>query len=100
MRECNRTSDDIRTLIKAKKPSPCKLLFIGVDWVRKGGDTALQVVKQLNENGLETELIVVGCKPKVKEPLPGTVKVIEFIDKCKPQGIEQLNLTKLASRGI
>jgi glycosyltransferase involved in cell wall biosynthesis len=89
--ECNRTLDDIHTIIKAKNPSPCKLLFIGVDWVRKGGDTALQVAKELNENGLETELIIIGCKPEVKEPLPGTVKVIEFIDKSKPQGIEHLN---------
>lgn len=89
--ECNRTLDDIHTIIKAKKPSPCKLLFIGVDWVRKGGETALEVVKELNESGLKTELIVVGCKPKVKEPLPDTVKVIEFIDKSQPQGIEQLN---------
>ncbi|GJD17235.1 hypothetical protein RIVM261_021910 [Rivularia sp. IAM M-261] len=46
--------DDIHTIIKAKKPIPCKLLFIGVDWVRKGGDIALEVVKELNENGLDS----------------------------------------------
>ena len=89
--ECNRTFDDIQNLIKLKESRPCKLLFIGVDWVRKGGNTALKVAKELNQNGLETELMVVGCKPKISEPLPDFVKVTEFIDKSQPQGIEQLS---------
>jgi hypothetical protein len=55
--ECNRTLDDIHTTIKAKSKRPCKLLFIGVDWVRKGGDIALRVVKELNENGLDSTAI-------------------------------------------
>jgi glycosyltransferase involved in cell wall biosynthesis len=38
-------------------------LFIGVDWKRKGGNDALEFIKELNKFGIPSKLIVVGCKP-------------------------------------
>lgn len=89
--ECHRNWEDIKEIVESKKSTICKLLFIGVDWIRKGGDKALQVAKDLNNAGLQTELIVIGCKPKINDNLPNFVKVIEFIDKSKLDGLEYLN---------
>ncbi len=41
--------------------SECVLLFIGVDWERKGGALAFEAAKLLNERGIRTVLKVVGC---------------------------------------
>ena len=38
------------------------LLFVGVDWKRKGGDIAVGACKWLNENGIDATLHVVGIK--------------------------------------
>ncbi|OKH32828.1 group 1 glycosyl transferase [[Phormidium ambiguum] IAM M-71] len=84
--ECDRNTETINTIIESKDRSPCKLLFIGVDWIRKGGDVALEVAKQLNQSGLKTELFVLGCQPITNEPLPSFVKVLGFIDKSTDEG--------------
>jgi glycosyltransferase involved in cell wall biosynthesis len=61
--DCDRTLEDINIIIKNKDFSVCKLLFIGVDWLRKGGNVALEVADLLNQRGIKTELHVVGCDP-------------------------------------
>jgi glycosyltransferase involved in cell wall biosynthesis len=42
---------------------PLRVLFVGRDWVRKGGDRALQVVSELRAAGTPCELTVVGEGP-------------------------------------
>ncbi|MBD2064334.1 glycosyltransferase family 4 protein [Funiculus sociatus GB2-A5] len=88
---CDRTSDQIRILVESRVSSPCKLLFVGVDWYRKGGDLALEIAKSLNLMGLNTELTVVGCQPMTNEPLPGFIKSLGFIDKSSQEGKDQIN---------
>lgn len=89
--KCHRNLEDIHTILKYKPQNPCKLLFIGVDWVRKGGKLAFQVAQQLNNMGIKTELIIVGCIPHINEALPEFVKIIEFIDKSQPSGFKKIN---------
>ncbi len=55
-------------MIDSKSRDICKLLFIGVDWERKGGDVALKVVELLNNMGVQTELHIVGCDPEGSMP--------------------------------
>lgn len=38
------------------------ILFLGVNWMRKGGDIAVEAVKWLNKNGVRTILHIVGIK--------------------------------------
>lgn len=38
------------------------LLFLGVDWNRKGGDIALEATKYLNDNGVPATLHIVGIR--------------------------------------
>lgn len=81
---CSLKPADIETLIKQRKNKPCRLLFVGVEWQRKGGDTALDVAQALNALGVETELHVVGCVPPAN--LPSFVKVHGFIDRTTAIG--------------
>jgi glycosyltransferase involved in cell wall biosynthesis len=82
--DCNRNLQDINSTISNKNFETCKLLFIGVEWFRKGGDIALRVAEQLNQRGIRTELNIVGCNPPVS--LPDFVKLHGFISKNTEEG--------------
>lgn len=51
------------------------LLFLGVDWNRKGGDLAVKTVKVLNEMGIKTTLHIVGIRD-----LSPTVAALPYVD--------------------
>lgn len=55
---------DNEDIIIKNKPSTDKinLLFLGVDWKRKGGDIALETCKYINEQGIKCNLYIVGIK--------------------------------------
>jgi glycosyltransferase involved in cell wall biosynthesis len=81
--------EDIEEISHSKDFAQCKLLFIGVDWLRKGGPIALKVAQRLNELGMITELHVVGCTlPGV---VPEFVKVHGFVSKKTESGKELLD---------
>jgi glycosyltransferase involved in cell wall biosynthesis len=84
--ECTRTLDDVKALVAARPQTPCRLLFIGRIWERKGGDVALAVAKELNASGLPTTLTLVGSQPPGNEPLPAFVKPMDFVSKATPEG--------------
>lgn len=46
-----------------QKSDRCRLLFVGVDWQRKGGEIAFETLLKLEELGIQAELIVCGCIP-------------------------------------
>ena len=87
----------VKDAIEARPSDVCKLLFMGVEWLRKGGDVAYAVAKQLNKSGLKTELTVVGCQPEIAEAIPEYVKPLGFIKKSTPEGKERLNQLILES---
>lgn len=87
--ECTRDMPDIRRILAEKNMDICRLLFVGVDWHRKGGDMALEVAKRLNRKGLQTELHVVGCQPPT--PTPEFVKLHGFLSKRTEAGRKKLD---------
>lgn len=89
--ECSRNIDEIEKLIESRPKNICKLMFIGVDWIRKGGNITLEVAKELNRLGLNTELTIVGCQPVTEEALPSFVKVLGFINKSDRKESDRLN---------
>lgn len=89
--ENNQTIDEVKDLIESRPTNQCKLLFLGIDWFRKGGDVAFEVAKALNQSGLNTELTLVGCQPLIDEPLPSYVKSLGFISKSTPEGKHKIN---------
>jgi glycosyltransferase involved in cell wall biosynthesis len=77
--ESNISETDIGRVVSARGNGVCRLLFIGREWDCKGGPLAVSVTRSLNEQGLKTELHVVGCRPSGK--FPPYVKVHGFISK-------------------
>lgn len=71
----------------AEKPFDgiCRLLFSGVEWKRKGGDTAIKTVELLNAQGLRTEITFLGTDPaKHMAHVPEFVKTAGFLSLSKP----------------
>ena len=68
----------------------CRLLFLGVEWERKGGDIALEVFRLLKKKGLSTHLDIVGCVPPHDLSHEKNISVIPFLDKNIAEDIQQL----------
>jgi len=77
---------EIVDIVRRRATETCRLLFVGVDWVRKGGDRAVEVAGVLNARGLRTELDVVGCIPDARTRLPPWVHLHGFVDKWTEAG--------------
>lgn len=61
----------------------CRLLFLGVDWERKGGSTAVAVLRLLVDAGIPVQLTVCGCVPPDGVSHPN-MEVIPFLSKRDP----------------
>lgn len=70
-----------------RKSGTCRLLFVGVDWKRKGGEIAFETLLHLEKLGLKAELIVCGCKPP-KSFYHKNMKVIPFLNKNNEKELE------------
>jgi len=77
--DCDRDVAEIKKIISSKTFEACKLLFIGVDWLRKGGDVSIKVAELLNRRGIKTELHIAGCNPP--GDVPDFVKLHGFVSK-------------------
>jgi glycosyltransferase involved in cell wall biosynthesis len=89
--DSRRTYAEIKTIVDNRSTHFCKLLFLGVNWQRKGGDIALAVSKELNQSGLRTELTIVGCQPPDDIDLPEYVNCLGFISKVTDEGQQKIN---------
>ena len=70
------------------KQNILRLLFIAVKWNSKGGQIAIEALKELNRCGINTELTVVGCKPPQKKC--SGLKIIPFLNKSNYQDLQSL----------
>lgn len=75
-----------------KRISGCNLLFLGVNWERKGGQIAYETMVELNKRGIAARLVVVGCVPP-SGVNNKNITVIPFLDKNKKQDRDKLHLT-------
>lgn len=89
--EHNNTIQDIINFVERRSRDVCKLLFVGVDWTRKGGEIAFKTAEGLNKIGIKTELTIVGCKPEIEKPFPDFIKSLGFISKSTNEGQKRLN---------
>lgn len=80
------------TVLARKASGECRLLFLGVDWYRKGGDIAFETLLALESQGVKAHLTVCGTNP------PGglsheRMRTIPFLDKGDaPQRQELVDL--------
>ena len=85
------TASDIAQWARCKRrerSGACELLFIGVEWHRKGGAVAMETARILNERGIRTTLTIVGCDPR--GPVPEYVRAMGFISKSTIEGRQKM----------
>jgi glycosyltransferase involved in cell wall biosynthesis len=74
----------------------CKLLFIGKEWGRKGGDIVLKTFNILRLKGLDVHLTIIGVNPPGFQSTEA-VTVIESLNKDVPAELETFNREFLAA---
>jgi glycosyltransferase involved in cell wall biosynthesis len=77
-----------RDEIPERPRDTCRLLFVGRDWERKGGDIAVETTRLLNEAGVPATLIIVGATPRVDLPY---VQVVGMLDRNNPAHLWRYN---------
>jgi glycosyltransferase involved in cell wall biosynthesis len=65
------------------------LLWLGIDWQRKGGAIAFDCLLELLSRGVDARLVVCGCVPPQRYNHP-KVEVIPFLNKRDPAQRKQL----------
>lgn len=76
-------------VLKSPLRDRCRLLFVGVNWERKGGKIAFETLLELERLGVPAQLTVVGCLPPKGFRHPG-LRVVPFLDKNDPRQREQI----------
>lgn len=73
-----------------KEPlSELNLLFVGLDWHRKGGDLAVQTLDRLHACGIAAKLTLVGKPPSRLRSHPG-IRLAGFLNKNRPRDAARL----------
>lgn len=79
----------------AERPADAlRLLFLGVDWERKGGPLVLETLHRLRDRGIAARLTIAGVVPPIAHD--DGIAIIPFIDKNSPEGerrIQELMLS-------
>lgn len=83
-----RKLEQVKANLETRSNECCELLFIGVEWERKGADIALETAVELNRRGIPTRLHLVGCEPP--GDVPDCVVLHGFISKKSPEGRAKL----------
>jgi glycosyltransferase involved in cell wall biosynthesis len=71
----------IEQIIQNRDRGQLRLIFIGVEWERKGGPVALEVTRNLINLGIPTHLTVIGCSPQIAEADRKHVTLSGFMGK-------------------
>lgn len=69
----------------------CRLLFLGVEWDRKGGDIALETFRLLKQKGINPHLHIIGCEPPHDLSAEKNITIIPYLDKNNPEDFQQLH---------
>lgn len=83
------SKEEILTAVtKRTLAQECRLLFIGVEWQRKGGDLVVETALALREKGIKAFVDVVGCEPI--GTMPDCVRTHGFVSKATADGRDTL----------
>jgi glycosyltransferase involved in cell wall biosynthesis len=81
---------EIAEMIRKRDQQTCRLLFVGVDWHRKGADQAVAIAAALKREGIDVHLTIIGCRPPAGVMLPDFVELVGFLDKRTKEGAERI----------
>ncbi|HEY1987118.1 MAG TPA: glycosyltransferase family 4 protein [Terracidiphilus sp.] len=93
---------ELEAALRCRGKGPCRLLFIGKEWLRKGGPSAVKAAAALIKAGIPAELHVVGpaeLKPQssAAADLPSFVRLHGFLSKSDPHDAGALKKLYLES---
>jgi glycosyltransferase involved in cell wall biosynthesis len=83
------SAEKVARLVPNRSDRVCELLFMGVNWINKGGPKALEIARLLNKRGIRARLHVVGCDPQAND-LPNWVVAHGFVTKETKEGRAKL----------
>jgi glycosyltransferase involved in cell wall biosynthesis len=63
------------------------ILFVGIDWERKGGPLLIEAFKKVRQALPKATLSIAGCSPQINEP---GVTVHGFLDRREPEQYQKL----------
>ncbi len=66
-------------------PGRCRLLFLGTEWERKGGNIVLEIFSLLKQKGIDPHLHIIGCVPPHDLSEEENITIIPFLDKNKAE---------------
>lgn len=87
---------EVLSNIENKIRQSFRLVFVGYDWDRKGGQHAVEVHKILREKGIESTLTIIGCNPKLSGDT-SNIDVLGKLDKSDPDQYNQFKEIMLHS---
>jgi glycosyltransferase involved in cell wall biosynthesis len=76
------------SIFQKEKADTLTLLFLSVDWERKGGDIAFATLVQLHQKGINAKLIICGCIPPSQFKHP-SMEVIPFLNKNEQKDFDR-----------
>ena len=83
------THEEVAAAIAGKQSAgECRLLFIGVEWKRKGGDIVIETARQLQRHGVKVTVDIVGCSPP--HAVPDFVRLHGFVSKASEAGRQKI----------
>jgi glycosyltransferase involved in cell wall biosynthesis len=82
--------EEIREIIRRRSLNECHLLFLGVDWHRKGGAIALEAARILHESGMKVTLHIAGIRKPPMAIWPSYVIDHGYISKRTQEGRDQI----------
>lgn len=87
---CNLAEVSASAMRSPDPSDPCRLLFIGGEWERKGGDVVLEAAAMLRARGVPVVLDLVGAIPPGALPEGLPVTVHGRLGKGSPEQLEKL----------
>ncbi|MBE7170900.1 MAG: glycosyltransferase family 4 protein [Williamsia sp.] len=85
------SQEEVKAAIRQRQQSDLvNLLFVGIDWERKGGDLAIETVVKLREKGVNAELTLVGSQLPERFNMP-FIKHYPLLKKSVKEDAEKLH---------
>jgi len=82
--------EEVEQHVHARDGEHMHLLFLAVEWGRKGGDIAVEMARAANEMGTPTTLHVVGCPVPEQHRAAPFIDEVGFLDKRKKDDLARL----------
>lgn len=90
---CGANLDEVprAEMIASTQHENCRVVFLGVDWERKGGAIALEAFRQFRKEHSTATMRIIGCVPPVEIMPEEGIEVIPFLDKNKAAEMQRLH---------